>query len=103
MIILDYFEFKLDLAKSISKNCTTFNLSGQTISSIADNIRKISGERNGADVFFECSGSPDSIKTGFEFVRKCGNFVHIGICKEINVEAPWNAISAGKELTSNWL
>jgi NAD(P)-dependent dehydrogenase (short-subunit alcohol dehydrogenase family) len=99
MIILDYLQYKLDLAKTISTKCTTLNLSDKTISSIADTIRKISGERNGADIFFECSGSPDSIKAGFEFIRKCGTFVHIGICKEINVEAPWNAISAGKELT----
>jgi 3-oxoacyl-[acyl-carrier protein] reductase len=99
IIILDYFQFKLDLAKTIAKKCTTFNLSDKTVSSIADIIRKISGERNGADVFFECSGSPDSIKAGFEFIRKCGTFVHVGICKEIYVDAPWNVISAGKELT----
>jgi 3-oxoacyl-[acyl-carrier protein] reductase len=99
MIILDYFQFKLDLAKTIAKKCTTLNLSDKTVSSIADIIRKIAGERNGADVFFECSGSPDSIKAGFEFIRKCGTFVHVGICKEIHVDAPWNVISAGKELT----
>ncbi|CAF1231424.1 unnamed protein product [Rotaria sordida] len=99
IIVLDYFQFKLDLAKSIAKKCTTFNLSDKTVSTIADIVRKMSGEQNGADVFFECSGSPDSIKAGFEFVRKCGTFVHIGICKEIHVDAPWNAISAGKELT----
>jgi 3-oxoacyl-[acyl-carrier protein] reductase len=99
MIVLDYFQFKLDLAKSIAKKCTTFNLSDKTVSSIADIVRKLAGERNGADVFFECSGSPDSIKAGFEFIRKCGTFVHVGICKEIHVDAPWNMISAGKELT----
>jgi NAD(P)-dependent dehydrogenase (short-subunit alcohol dehydrogenase family) len=59
----------------------------------------MAGERNGADIFFECSGSPDSIRAGLEFVRKCGTFVHVGICKEIHVDAPWNMISAGKELT----
>ncbi|CAF4008468.1 unnamed protein product [Rotaria sp. Silwood2] len=96
---LDYFQFKLDLAKCIAKNCTTFNLSDKTVSTIADIVRKMSGEQNGADVFFECSGSPDSIRAGFEFVRKCGTFVHVGICKEVHVDAPWNAISAGKELT----
>ncbi|CAF0840152.1 unnamed protein product [Rotaria sp. Silwood1] len=99
MIVLDYFQFKLDLAKSVAKKCTTFNLLDKTVSTIAEIVRKMSGEQNGADVFFECSGSPDSIKAGFEFVRKCGTFVHIGICKEIHVDAPWNAISAGKELT----
>lgn len=99
MIILDYFQFKLDLAKKIAKKCTTFNLSNQTVASITETIQQIAGERRGADVFFECSGSPDSIKAGFEFIRKCGTFVHVGICKEIHVDAPWNMISAGKELT----
>lgn len=99
MIILDYFQFKLDLAKKISNKCTTFNLSNQTVFSITETIQKLAGERHGADVFFECSGSPDSIKAGFEFIRKCGTFVHVGICKEIHVDAPWNVISAGKELT----
>ncbi|CAF4767001.1 unnamed protein product [Rotaria sp. Silwood1] len=99
MIVLDYFQFKLDLAKSIAKKCTTFNLSDETVSSIVDIVRKMSGEQNGADIFFECAGASDSIQAGFEFLRKCGTFMHIGICKEININAPWNVISAGKELT----
>ncbi|CAF1435392.1 unnamed protein product [Rotaria sordida] len=99
MIVLDYFQFKLDLAKIISKKCTTFNLSDKTVSSIADIVRKMSGEQNGADVFFECAGTPESIKAGFEFLRKCGTFIHIGICKETYIDASWNVISAGKELT----
>ncbi|CAF3722746.1 unnamed protein product [Rotaria sp. Silwood1] len=99
MIVLDYFQFKLDLAKSIAKKCTTFNLSDETVSSIVDIVRKMSGEQNGADIFFECAGTSDSIQAGFEFLRKCGTFMHIGICKEININVPWNVISAGKELT----
>ena len=99
VIILDYLQFKLDLAKSISKKCTTFNLSDQTVASVVSKISSLAGERHGADVFFECSGSPDSIRTGLECVRKCGTFTHVGICKELHVEAPWNQISAGKELT----
>lgn len=99
MIVLDYLQFKLDLAKQISKKCTTFNLSDQTVASVVSAIGALAGERHGADVFFECSGAPDSIRTGLECVRKCGTFTHVGICKELHVEAPWNLISAGKELT----
>lgn len=99
MIVLDYIQFKLDIAKSIAKNCTIFNLSDNTVSSIVDFVRNISGEKHGADIYFECAGVPDSIKAGFDFLRKCGKFIHIGICKEVNVEAPWNVISAGKELS----
>ncbi|UJR38664.1 hypothetical protein I4U23_031330 [Adineta vaga] len=98
MVVLDYLQFKLDQARLISKNCSTFNLSDTTVASIVDIVRKMSGERKGADVFFECSGSPHSIKVGFDFLRACGTFLHVGICKEILVEAPWNVISAGKEL-----
>ncbi|CAF1188964.1 unnamed protein product [Adineta ricciae] len=99
MVVLDYHQFKLDQARLISNKCSTFNLSDNTVASIVEHVRQMSGERKGADVFFECSGSPHSIKVGFDFLRACGTFLHVGICKEILIEAPWNAISAGKELT----
>lgn len=99
MVVVDYFQFKLDLAQSITKQCTTFNLSQKTVSSVVEIVATMAGQRKGADVFFECAGSPHSIKAGFEFLRKCGTFVHVGICKESLVEVPWNTISAGKELT----
>jgi threonine dehydrogenase-like Zn-dependent dehydrogenase len=38
VIILDYLQFKLDIAKSISNRCTTFNLSDQTVASVVSTI-----------------------------------------------------------------
>ena len=42
MIILDYRQFKLDIAAKLVKNCRTFNLSDQTVASIVETVRQLS-------------------------------------------------------------
>jgi len=100
IIALDIHSFKLEFARKIAgSHVHTMNLTQHSTTQIHNAIKTQCSERGGCDVFFECSGSPASIKFGFDIVRKCGKFVHIGICRESTVLAPWNYISAMKELT----
>lgn len=99
-IVIDYHQFKLDLAKTIGAH-HVYNLSDLSAPEILSRIvaEVVTDGRGGPDVYFECTGNPSSIPQGLSLVRKCGTFCHVGICKQPDCCADWNAISAGKELT----
>jgi len=67
-------EKRLDLGRELGADVTV-NIQEQdpweVISELTDEA--------GADVFIECSGSPDAVRTGFELVRRGGRYTQIGL------------------------
>ncbi|KAJ3416321.1 hypothetical protein HDV05_002261 [Chytridiales sp. JEL 0842] len=99
VIMLDNFSFKLHMSTREGADVAICvkNKSEQEILELI--LPHCGARRGGCDVFFECTGNPVSIATGLHLLRKRGNMVHVGLCKETTVTANWNHISAGKELT----
>jgi threonine dehydrogenase-like Zn-dependent dehydrogenase len=98
VISLDTFEFKLTVAKAEGAD-ETVCVKGLSESQILESVLPFCGKgRGGCDYFFECTGNPVSIANGLHLTRKRGTMVHVGLCKETEIVANWNHISAGKEL-----
>lgn len=56
----------------------------------------------GADVVFECSGSPQAVHSGFSVLRKRGMFVQMGILHhEVHVDFDWLLFSSEVVLTGS--
>lgn len=57
-----------------------------SLADVQEAVRKVFGPY-GADVVFECSGSPQAVHTGLSVLRKRGMFVQMGILhREVNVD-----------------
>ncbi|KAI9019722.1 chaperonin 10-like protein [Hyaloraphidium curvatum] len=100
IIVVDPSGFKLEVAKKMGAH-HVYDLSRLSTQDVLADIvaNVVTDGRGGPDVYFECTGNPASIPQGLSLVRKCGTFVHVGICKHPECSADWNIISAGKELT----
>lgn len=52
----------------------------------------------GCDAYYECSGAVQAIKTGFEVLKKRGQFIPIGVSTDM-LEIPFGKIMYSKELS----
>ncbi|MDU0347649.1 alcohol dehydrogenase catalytic domain-containing protein [Actinomyces sp. MRS3W] len=64
---------------------------------VAEEIRNLT-DGLGCDVYVEVSGSPISVRQGLECTANLGRFVQMGVFADL-VQADWNVIGDGKELT----
>lgn len=64
---------------------------------VEEEIMKLTGGL-GCDVYVEASGSPRSVTQGLNSLKNLGRYVQMGVFAQ-EVQADWNVIGDGKELT----
>ncbi|TLD01427.1 zinc-binding dehydrogenase [Robinsoniella peoriensis] len=64
---------------------------------VAEEIMKLT-DGLGCDVYVEASGSPGSVTQGMDALKNLGRYVQMGVFAK-EVQADWNVIGDGKELT----
>ncbi|KHN98021.1 alcohol dehydrogenase [Metarhizium album ARSEF 1941] len=85
IFISDINQAKLDFAKTFIECWTFVPDAALTPGENAARFKKRTGQRDGVDIVFECTGSEPAIQTGLHALAAGGTFVQIGIGKSEQV------------------
>ncbi len=93
LIVLDRFDHRLDVARSLGADVVLNVVS-------ADPVEEILAltDGYGCDVYIEATGQPDAVNQGLRMLRKGGTFVEFSVMSR-ETATDWTIIGDGKELT----